>query len=101
MDAGLAGMDVAYTEGHAYYHTPLDNPEELDERSLQHLGSYALALTRHFGNVSLDHTKAPDEVYFNLFRFLVHYPEGWAIPFMAFVVLLFVAVAVLGSEGGG
>ena len=96
MDAGLAGMDVAHTEGHAYYHTPLDNPEELDERSLQHMGSYALALTRHFGNVSLDHTKAPDEVYFNVFGFMVHYPEGWAVPLMAFAVLLFVAVAAFG-----
>ena len=32
LDAGLAGMDVAHTEGHAHYHTPLDNPEELDEQ---------------------------------------------------------------------
>jgi hypothetical protein len=98
LDAGLAGMDVAHTEGHAYYHTPLDNPENLDERSLQHTGSYALALTRHFGNVSLDHTKAPDEVYFSLFGFLVHYPEGWAVPLMAFVVLLFAAVAAFGFK---
>jgi Peptidase family M28 len=98
MDAGLAGMDVAHTEGHAYYHTPLDNPEELDERSLQHTGSYALALTRHFGNVSLDHTKAPDEIYFNVFGFMVHYPEAWAVPLMAFVVLLFVAVAAFGFK---
>ncbi len=67
MDAGWAGMNVAYVDGHAtHYHTRLDNVEELDERSLQHVGSYALALTRQFGNVSLDHTKAPDEVYFNL-----------------------------------
>jgi hypothetical protein len=98
-DAGLAGMDVAQIEGHAHYHTPLDNPGELDERSLQHMGSYALALTRHFGNVSLDHTKAPDEVYFNVFGFMVHYPEGWAIPLMALVVLLFVAVAAIGFKG--
>lgn len=96
MDSGLAGMDVAHTEGHAHYHTPLDKPEELDDRTLQHMGSYALALTRHFGNVSLDHTKAPDEVYFNVLGFMVHYPEGWAVPLMAFVVLLFAAVAAFG-----
>ncbi|MGH3144372.1 MAG: M20/M25/M40 family metallo-hydrolase, partial [Rubrobacter sp.] len=96
MDSGLVGMDVAHTEGHAYYHTPLDNPEELDERSLQHMGSYALPLTRHFGNVSLDHTKAPDAVYFNLFGFMVHYPEAWAVPSMAFAVLLFAGVAAIG-----
>src|SRR5918994_980550 len=101
MDAGWAGMNVAYVDGHApHYHTRLDNVEELDERSLQHLGSYALALTRQFGNVSLDHTKAPDEVYFNLLGSVVHYPEVWTIPLMAFVVLLFVGVVALGFRRG-
>jgi hypothetical protein len=98
MDAGVAGMDVARTEGHAYYHTPLDNPDKLDERSLQHMGSYALALTRHFGNVSLDHTKAADKVYFNVSGFMIHYPEGWAVPLIALVALLFVAVAAFGFK---
>jgi MFS family permease len=96
LDAGWAGLNVAYTQGYTHYHTRLDNAEALDERSLQHLGSYALALTRHFGNVSLDQPKAPDAVYFNLFRFLVRYPERWAIPFLAVVVLLFGAVVAFG-----
>jgi hypothetical protein len=95
-NAGLTGLHVAYTGGLPHLHTALDTPEALDERSLQHMGSYALPLARHFGNVSLDHTKAPDEVYFNLSRFLVHYPEAWAIPLMALVVLLFVGVVALG-----
>jgi Peptidase family M28 len=96
LNGGWSGMNVAYTGGLTHYHTPLDNVEELDERSLQHMGSYALPLTRHFGNVSLDHTKAPDEVYFNLPRFLVHYPESWAMPLTVLVVLLFAGVVVLG-----
>ena len=101
MDAGWVGMNVAYVDGLAtHYHTRLDNVEELDERSLQHLGSYALALTRQFGNVSLDQTKAPDEVYFSLLGSVVHYPKGWAIPLMAFVVLLFVGVVALGFRRG-
>lgn len=100
LDAGWAGLNVEYTQGYTHYHSRLDNAEELDERSLQHLGSYALALTRHFGNVSLDQPKAPDAIYFNLFHFLVRYPEGWAIPFMALVVLLFVAVVAFGFRSG-
>ena len=96
LNAGRAGLNIAYIQGLTHYHTPLDNPEELDERSMQHMGSYALALTRHFGNVSLDHTKAPDEIYFNIFGFMVRYPEGWAVPLMSFAVLLFVGVATLG-----
>jgi Peptidase family M28 len=96
LEDGRTGLNVAYIQGLTHYHSRMDTSEELDEGSLQHMGSYALPLTRHFGNVSLDHTKAPDEVYFNIFRFLVHYPEGWAMPFMAFVVVLFVGVAALG-----
>ncbi len=98
-NAGMTGLHVAYTGGLTNYHTPLDTPEALDERSLQHMGSYALPLARHFGNVSLEHTKAPDEVYFNLSRFLIHYPETWAIPLMSLVVLVFVGVVTLGFRG--
>lgn len=96
LNDGRTGLNVAYIQGLTHYHSRMDNAEELDEGSLQHLGSYTLALTSHFGNVSLDNTKAPDEVYFNLFRFMFHYPEGWAVPFMALVALLFVGVAALG-----
>ena len=80
LDAGWAGLQVTSTGGISHYHGPLDNVAALDERSLQHLGSYALALTRHFGSVSLEQTKAPDSVYFNLSRFLIHYPQAWSVP---------------------
>ena len=58
----LAGRDFRSPPPGGYRTTtvPLDSVAELDQRSLQHLGSYALALTRHFGSVSLEQTKAPD-----------------------------------------
>ena len=96
MDAGWAGLNIAYAEGITHYHTRLDTVGELDERSLQHLGSYVLALTRHFGDADLDHTKAPEEVYFNLLGSVIHYPQRWAIPLTAFVALLFAGVVALG-----
>ena len=96
LDVGWAGLQVSSTGGISHYHSALDNVAELDERSLQHLGSYALALTRQFGSVSLEQTKAPDSVYFNLSRFLVHYPQAWSIPFAVFALLLGVGVVVLG-----
>ncbi len=89
-------MNVAYAEGITHYHTRLDTVKELDEQSLQHLGSYTLALTRHFGGADLDHTKAPDQVYFNVLGAVVHYPEGWVVPLTVFVILLFVGVVALG-----
>ena len=100
LDAGWAGLQVSSTGGISHYHGALDNVAELDERSLQHLGSYALALTRHFGSVSLEQTKAPDSVYFNLSRFLVHYPQAWSIPLAVFALLLGGGVIALGLRRG-
>jgi hypothetical protein len=92
MDAGRAGMNVAYLEGVTHYHTRLDTVKELDERSLQHLGSYVLALARQFGDANLDQPKKTDAIFFNLLGFVIHYPTGWAIPFMAFTVVLFIVI---------
>ena len=100
LDAGWAGLQVSSTGGISHYHGPLDTITELDERSLQHLGSYALALTRHFGSVGLEQTKAPDSVYFNLSRFLIHYPQAWSIPLAVIALLLGGGVIALGLRRG-
>ena len=98
--AGRAGLNVAYTEGLTHYHTALDSVDELDERSVQHLGSYALALARQFGNADLAQPRAPEAVYFSLFRVVVHYPQGWALPLALGVALTFVAVTAFGYRRG-
>ena len=96
-EAGWAGLNFSYINGLIHYHTMTDSVENIDERSLQHHGSYALALTRHFGNLDLEDTKASDAVYFDILgSAFVHYSEAWVIPLTVFVVLLFVGVAFLG-----
>jgi hypothetical protein len=98
---GLPGLNFAYIEGLPSYHTQLDSVHELDERSLQHHGSYALALARHFGNLDLRETKEPDAVYFDLLSAtLIHYPISWALPLAALVVALFGALVVYGLRRG-
>ncbi|HEX5084304.1 MAG TPA: cyclic peptide export ABC transporter, partial [Blastocatellia bacterium] len=52
-EAGLSGLNFAFIGGLSSYHTQLDTPENLDDGSLQHHGSYALALARHFGDANL------------------------------------------------
>jgi hypothetical protein len=99
-DANLAGMNFAYINGVTHYHTSLDNAQNLDERSLQHHGSYALALTRHFGNLDLNATHSGNAVYFDLFAStLLRYSEAWVIPFAILTTLLFLAVVFLGLRG--
>jgi hypothetical protein len=96
-NAGLAGMNFAYINGVTHYHTALDNAENIDQRSLQHHGSYALALTRHFGNLDLRATKTGNAVYFDIFgSTLVHYSERWVIPFAVLTSIVFVGIVFLG-----
>jgi hypothetical protein len=94
--AGLAGLNFAYVGCWTRYHTWGDTVQNLDLRSLQHDGSYALALARRFGNLDLTKTSAPDAEYFNVFRWVVRYPESWALPLLALALVLGSMVLVLG-----
>jgi hypothetical protein len=101
-EAGIAGINFAYFRDATRYHTALDTPSNVDENSLQHHGSYALALARYFGNggpkvMSPAAAGMGTPVYFDVLGlFLVRYPAGWALVFSAFVAILFIGVVVLG-----
>ncbi len=96
--AGMNGLNFAYVEGSASYHSSLDNLANLDDRSLQHHGLYALALARRFGNADMSGPlKKSDAVYFDLFgRTLVHYSRTTALLLAVFTTLLTLSVIALG-----
>lgn len=96
-EAGIPGFNFAFIDGYLHYHTALDTLANVDERSLQHHGSYVLALTRHFGDLSLENTRETDAVFFNTLgsRF-VYYSRAWVIPLLALTALVWLVVAVLG-----
>lgn len=96
--AGFAGLNFAYINDVTSYHTRLDTIANIDQRSLQHQGSYALALARHFGNLNLSDIKQSDAVYFNTIFGFVRYPGGWVKPLAILVALLFVGVVILGFK---
>jgi len=97
--AKLQGLNFAYIDGLTHYHSELDSVGNVDARSLQHHGSYALALARSFGNAALAEKREDDAVYFNAWGpLLVHYPERLALPLGLAVLVLFAAVAVLGFK---
>ncbi len=98
-EAGLAGLNLAYIDSPAHYHTMLDNPENLDERSLQHLGSEALASTRRLGNMNLENVKKENAVYFDLLGLtMVYYPETWIKPLLILAALVYLGVIVPGLK---
>ena len=97
--AGFDGLNFAYIDGSTNYHTMRDSYANVDERSLQHHGSYALALTRRFGNLDLPAPKQSNAVYFNAFgTFFFHYPGAWIRPLTGIVLVLFIAVICYGYK---
>lgn len=94
---GVPGLDFAFVGGLKYYHTMNDTPEHLDKGSVQHHGSYALALSRHFGGLDLNAVAWDAEpiVYFNtLGHRTVHYSQAWIWP-LSTVAVLFALVALV------
>jgi hypothetical protein len=98
MARGSAGLDFLYIGNTPVYHTLLDNVQTIDPSSIQHEGSYALALVRQFGAMDLSQVPtASNNVMFNILPgVVVHYSETWAIPLAVVVLLLLLGVLALG-----
>ena len=99
--AGYSGLNFAYIDGVAHYHSLTDSVDHMDERSLQHQGDYALSLARQFGNADLTRTKTANAVYFDLLGLtIIHYPVSWVVPLTILTLLFFAAVVFLGVRKG-
>jgi hypothetical protein len=94
---GLRGLNFAYINGLRSYHTSRDTYESIDERSLQHQGSYALALAKHFGDMSDWPEHVSDAVYFDILNsLLVSYSKRLVLPLMTLGLVLFIALIIYG-----
>jgi hypothetical protein len=97
---GIAGLNFAFVDGWNRYHTPADTPANLDERSVQHMGMYALTLTRRFGNADLDALTRKDQedaVFFDVLGLtLIRYPQSFAGPLTVCALFAFLAILIAG-----
>jgi hypothetical protein len=99
--ANISGLNLANINGFVGYHTQLDSVENIDERTLQHQGSYALSLVRHFGNLRLPIPPERNAVYFNTVgSILIHYPNSWSIIWTLLTAVLFLAMVMVGFRSG-
>ncbi len=88
------GLNFAFGGGFEAYHSALDTPEHLSAASVQNHGAYALALTRHFGDMDLTQLGSGkgDAVFFNsVGHHLIEYSESWVFPNTILLVLLVLA----------
>jgi len=100
-EAGFTGLNSAYIDGAAVYHTPLDTPAAMDRDSLQHHGDNVLSLTRELGGRDLPTLRSGgDATYFPLLGGLAHYPGSWTWPVAALAGLAVLALAWLSRRRG-
>ena len=86
--AGLTGLNFAFLETYQSYHTRLDTIENLDPRSVQHMGANVLGVIRHFGNLAQPLRRERDCLYFNWFGSSILVYPVW----LTWVVALFAPI---------
>ncbi|MCX4871047.1 M20/M25/M40 family metallo-hydrolase [Streptomyces sp. NBC_00906] len=85
-EAGMRGLNFAFMNGSAHYHTAHDSISRLDAASVQDMGDAALGAVRRLGGTDLSQS-GPDATYFSLFGTVVSYPAWLALP-LALTALL-------------
>lgn len=94
---GIAGMNFAFIGNLKHYHSAEDNYFSIDEASLQHDGSYALALTKRLGNEHLPGPKYVNYIYFNFFwPAFVAYPSTLVTAITILALIVFVLTFYVG-----
>jgi Peptidase family M28 len=96
----IRGLNFAFGENLEAYHSRFDTVDNLSSSSLQHHGSYALDLTRAFGDMNLPELQKQkgDGVFFDwLGAHFITYRQSWVLPgqilvSLGLVVLIFVSM---------
>jgi hypothetical protein len=107
-DGDFTGLNTAFIDGAAGYHTPQDVPDRLDRGTLQAMGDNALAVARELAGRDLGALAQPgadDASYFPVLGELVRYPGSWVWPLaaaaLAAAALLVVAASRRGESSPG
>ena len=94
--AGIPGINFAFFEDFAHYHTPLDNLANLNPGSVQHQGDNALATVRAFADLDLLHPPAGNSVSLDLLPgVILRWPEPWTFWLALACLLVWSGVAVV------
>ncbi len=96
--AGIPGLNFAFLEGAARYHSPLDNLAHLDSRSVQDHGDAVLAVVRELAGAT-GASAAGDAVYGDVFgRVLARWPASWSPPLAGIALALVLAGLLAGTS---
>jgi Peptidase family M28 len=82
LGAGKIGINAAFIDGQFDYHSPTDSAANLDRRTLQQLGDFAVTTTRALAFADTLPARDGDSAYFDVFGLgVVRYPVwlGWGL----------------------
>ncbi len=109
-ETNISGLNSAFIEGYAYYHSPIDTWQNIDLGTLQHQGDLMWQMVNHFGNTDLTETKGEDAIFFSILGQLIIYPASfdWPLIVLSIMALMFVifyleragAIKILGTIKG-
>jgi hypothetical protein len=92
--AHFTGINFGYVRNVVFYHSPMDDIDHVDLRSLQHHGDNALGSLRALGNAALNRTSTGNAVWFDILGFfVVSWPSSWTLMLAISVLLL----AIIGA----
>jgi len=95
--AGYSGLNFAFIDGLAYYHTTFDSIQNVEPGSLQHHGDYMLELAREFGDTTGEEAKSANVVYFDVLGMvLVRYSGLVGAIFLGFAAAMAFAILYIG-----
>lgn len=90
--AGYQGLNFAYLDHVALYHTPLDNSANVDLASVQHHGDNALPSVLGLANTDLTNPPQKEAAFFSVFgRWLIFWPASRCLPYALGVFVLLLA----------
>ncbi|MGW0495862.1 M20/M25/M40 family metallo-hydrolase [Streptomyces sp. NPDC003007] len=98
-EAGMRGLNFAFMEGAAHYHTAHDDIARLDPASVQDMGDSALGAVRQLGGDDLARSGS-NATYFSLFGTLVSYPAWLVLPLAALTLLAVPLLLWFGGRAG-
>ena len=91
-EAGYQGLNFAYLDHVALYHTPLDNSANVDLASLQHHGENALPSLLALANADLTNPPRKEAAFFSVFgHWLIYWPANRSLPYALGVFVLLLA----------
>ncbi|MFC2123583.1 M28 family peptidase [Bacteroidota bacterium] len=98
-NSGYKGFNFAYADDQFDIHSYGDNYDNISLESIQHHGSYATSLVKHFGNINFNNSTKGNAVYFNTIGYgFVYYSYSWVLPLVILTSLLLILILIIGVK---